>query len=236
MEKTRLIGSCVIAAAIVVCGLCLPKAVREYRSYDRTVSVKGLCEREVLADKVIWPITFKNMADDLGSLTAQIEKDRNSILEFLRKEGLTDSEITVNAPFISDKFASTYGMDRKFRYISKTVITVCSHQVEKVTAMSSKISELLKKGILIGGENEWDAANRLCYEFEGLNDIKPEMIQQATANARVAAEQFANDSGSRIGKIKTASQGTFSISDRDSNTPQIKKVRVVSSITYCLDN
>lgn len=236
MEKTRLIGSCVIAAAIVVCGLCLPKAVREYRSYDRTVSVKGLCEREVLADKVIWPITFKNMADDLGSLTAQIEKDRNSILEFLKKEGLTDSEITVNAPFISDKFASTYGMDRKFRYISKTVITVCSHQVEKVTAMSSRISELLKKGILIGGENEWDAANRLCYEFEGLNDIKPEMIQQATANARVAAEQFANDSGSRIGKIKTASQGTFSISDRDSNTPQIKKVRVVSSITYCLDN
>lgn len=236
MEKTRLIGSCVIAAAIVVCGLCLPKAVREYRSYDRTVSVKGLCEREVMADKVIWPITFKNMADDLGSLTAQIEKDRNSILEFLRKEGLTDSEITVNAPFISDKFASTYGMDRKFRYISKTVITVCSHQVEKVTAMSSRISELLKKGILIGGENEWDAANRLCYEFEGLNDIKPEMIQQATANARVAAEQFANDSGSRIGKIKTASQGTFSISDRDSNTPQIKKVRVVSSITYCLDN
>ncbi len=236
MEKTRLIGSCAIAAAIVVCGLCLPKAVREYRSYDRTVSVKGLCEREVLADKVIWPITFKNMADDLGSLTAQIEKDRNSILEFLKKEGLTDSEITVNAPFISDKFASTYGMDRKFRYISKTVITVCSHQVEKVTAMSSRISELLKKGILIGGENEWDAANRLCYEFEGLNDIKPEMIQQATANARVAAEQFANDSGSRIGKIKTASQGTFSISDRDSNTPQIKKVRVVSSITYCLDN
>lgn len=236
MEKTRLIGSCVIAAAIVVCGLCLPKAVREYRSYDRTVSVKGLCEREVLADKVIWPITFKNMADDLGSLTAQIEKDRNSILEFLRKEGLTDSEITINAPFISDKFASTYGMDRKFRYISKSVITVCSHQVEKVTAMSSRISELLKKGILIGGENEWDAANRLCYEFEGLNDIKPEMIQQATANARVAAEQFANDSGSRIGKIKTASQGTFSISDRDSNTPQIKKVRVVSSITYCLDN
>lgn len=236
MEKTRLIGSCVIAAAIVVCGLCLPKAVREYRSYDRTVSVKGLCEREVLADKVIWPITFKNMADDLGSLTAQIEKDRNSILEFLKKEGLTDSEITVNAPFISDKFASTYGMDRKFRYISKSVITVCSHQVEKVTAMSSRISELLKKGILIGEENEWDAANRLCYEFEGLNDIKPEMIQQATANARVAAEQFANDSGSRIGKIKTASQGTFSISDRDSNTPQIKKVRVVSSITYCLDN
>ncbi|MGM9753664.1 MAG: SIMPL domain-containing protein [Candidatus Cryptobacteroides sp.] len=236
MEKTRLIGSCVIAAAIVVCGLCLPKAVREYRSYDRTVSVKGLCEREVMADKVIWPITFKNMADDLGSLTAQIEKDRNSILEFLRKEGLTDSEITVNAPFISDKFASTYGMDRKFRYISKSVITVCSHQVENVTAMSSKISELLKKGILIGGENEWDAANRLCYEFEGLNDIKPEMIQQATANARVAAEQFADDSGSRIGKIKTASQGTFSISDRDSNTPQIKKVRVVSSITYCLDN
>lgn len=235
MEKKNLLAALALSVAIIFCGAMLPVAVKSFRSFDRTVSVKGLCEREVAADKVIWPICFKNVGDELGILTAQMEKDKNIILDFLKKEGLSDEEITVNAPFISDKFASTYGMERKYRYISKSVITVCSHQVDKVTELSSKISELLKRGILIGGENEWDTANQPRYEFEGLNDIKPEMIQQATANARVAAEQFAKDSGSRIGKIKSASQGTFSISDRDSNTPQIKKVRVVSSITYCLD-
>ena len=235
MEKKNLLAALALSVAIIFCGAMLPLAVKSFRTFDRTVSVKGLCEREVAADKVIWPICFKTVNDDLGQLTAQMDKDKKIILDFLKKEGISEGEITVNAPFISDKFASTYGMDRKYRYISKSVITVCSQQVDKVTELSSKISELLKMGILIGGENEWDTANQPRYEFEGLNDIKPEMIQQATANARVAAEQFAQDSGSTIGKIKNASQGTFSISDRDSNTPQIKKVRVVSSITYCLD-
>ena len=112
------------------------------------------------------------------------------------------------------------------------MITVCTGNVDLVLRLSSKISELLDKGVLIGNENEWE--NKIQYEFEGLNDIKPEMIREATANARLAAEQFAEDSGSHIGKIKTASQGSFSISDRDSSTPQIKRVRVVTSITYTL--
>ena len=232
MEKTKIISSAIIALGLAVCGICLPIAVKEYRALDRTVTVKGLCEKEVSADKAIWPINFRNASNDLTTLTRSIDRDRQMILDFLKAEGVQESEITVGAPMISDKNSMSYGVDRPFRYVGKTVITVCTGNVDLVLRLSSQISKLLDKGVLIGNENEWE--NKIQYEFEGLNEIKPEMIREATANARLAAEQFAEDSGSHIGKIKTASQGSFSISDRDSNTPQIKRVRVVTSITYTL--
>ncbi len=233
MEKTKIISSAIIALGLAVCGICLPIAVKEYRALDRTVTVKGLCEREVAADKAIWPITFRNTDNEsITSLTRKIDNDKRLILDFLIREGIGEDEITINAPVISDKLSMSYGVDRAYRFVSKSVITVCTSKVDKVLELSTKISELLKAGVLIGSENEWEGG--ITYEFEGLNEIKPEMIHEATANARLAAEQFAEDSGSHIGKIKTASQGSFSISDRDSNTPQIKRVRVVTSITYTL--
>ena len=233
MEKTRIISSAIIALGLAVCGISLPIAVKEYRALDRTVTVKGLCEREVAADKAIWPITFRNVDNEsITSLTRKIDNDKKIILDFLIREGIGEDEITINAPVISDKLSMSYGVDRAYRFVSKSVITVCTSKVDKVLELSTKISELLKAGVLIGSENEWEGG--ITYEFEGLNEIKPEMIHEATANARLAAEQFAEDSGSHIGKIKTASQGSFSISDRDSNTPQIKRVRVVTSITYTL--
>lgn len=233
MEKTRIISSAIIALGLAVCGISLPIAVKEYRALDRTVTVKGLCEREVAADKAIWPITFRNTDNEsITSLTRKIDNDKRLILDFLIREGIGEDEITINAPVISDKLSMSYGVDRAYRFVSKSVITVCTSKVDKVLELSTKISELLKAGVLIGSENEWEGG--ITYEFEGLNEIKPEMIHEATANARLAAEQFAEDSGSHIGKIKTASQGSFSISDRDSNTPQIKRVRVVTSITYTL--
>ena len=112
-------------------------------------------------------------------------------------------------------------------------MSVCTENVDAVLALMPRQSELLKKGI-IGSGNSWE--NQVEFKFEGLNAIKPEMIEDATKNAREAAEKFAKDSDSRLGKIKTANQGTFTISDRDSNTPYIKKVRVVSSVTYYLKN
>ena len=234
MEKTRIISSAIIALGLAVCGISLPIAVKEYRALDRTVTVKGLCEREVAADKAIWPITFRNMDNEsITSLTRKIDNDKKLILDFLTREGIGEDEITINAPVISDKLSMSYGVDRAYRFVSKSVITVCTSKVDKVLELSTKISELLKAGVLIGSENEWEGG--ITYEFEGLNEIKPEMIHEATANARLAAEQFASDSGSRIGKIKTASQGSFSIATRDSNTPQIKCVRVVTSITYTLE-
>ena len=224
----------ILALAIVLAGAMLPLSVGKFKAYDRTVDVKGLCEREVKADKVIWPLAYKVMGNDLAMVLAETEKDNAAILAFLEEGGIPAEQITVNTPQISDKYATEYGNnDRVYRYLITNVITVCSGNIDAVLALQSRQSELMKKGIAFNGNN-WE--NQTQFKFEALNDIKPEMIEVATANAREAAQKFAQDSDSRLGKIKTASQGTFSIEDRDSNTPYIKKVRVVTYVTYYIRN
>ena len=235
MDKGRFYSGLFVMVGLVVIGFHLTGAVTKYRSYDRVVNVKGLCEREVMADRVIWPVVYKVMADDVQSIYDQTDGNNASIIAFLEKGGIDPSEITVSVPKISDKYANEYGgSNRRFRYIATNVITVCTDKVDKVLALMSEQSELLRKGIVTGSENSWE--NPVEYRYEGLNEIKPDMIEEATMNAREAACKFAKDSDSRLGKIKTASQGTFTIENRDSNTPYIKKVRVVTSVTYYLKN
>ena len=234
MDKGKFYSGLFVMVGLVVLGLMIPKAVDKYRSYDRTVNVKGLCEMEVKADKVIWPIVYKVMSNDIQSIYAQTDAGNAVILDFLRAGGVSLDEITVSVPQISDKFANEYGgNDRAFRYIATNVVTVYTSEVDKVLALMSQQSELLKKGIVTAA-NSWE--NPVEFKYEGLNGIKPAMIEEATRNAREAAEKFAKDSDSSLGKIKTANQGTFTIENRDSNTPYIKKVRVVTSVTYYLKN
>ena len=235
MDKGKLFSGLAIMLGLIIMGSMLPKAVEKYRSYDRTVNVKGLCEKEVKADRVIWPIVYRVMANDIQSIYDQTDANNAAIMGFLQEGGINPSEISVSVPQISDKFANEYGdNDRAFRDIAKNIITVYTSDVDTVLALMGKQSELLKKGIVTGGTNQWE--NPVEFKYEGLNDIKPQMIEEATENARAAAKKFAKDSGSRLGKIKTANQGTFTIENRDSNTPYIKKVRVVTSVTYYLKN
>ena len=234
MDKGKFYSGLFIMVGLVVLGMMFPRAVEKYRSYDRTVNVKGLCEKEVKADKVIWPVVYKVMANDIQSIYDQTDGSNAVIMDYLKAGGIDASEITVSVPQISDKFANEYGNnDRAYRYIATNVITVCTDKVDNVLGLMSKQSDLLKKGIVTGG-NTWE--NPVEFKYEGLNEIKPAMIEEATMNAREAAEKFAKDSDSRLGKIKTANQGTFTIENRDSNTPYIKKVRVVTSVTYYLKN
>ena len=235
MDKGKFYSGLFVMIGLIVLGMMMPRAVDKFRSFDRTVNVKGLCEKEVEADKVIWPVVYRVMADDVQSVYDQTDSNNAAIIAFLKAGGIKDSEITVSVPEISDKYATEYGSnDRTFRYIAKNVITVYTSDVDAVLALMSRQSELLKKGIVTGGSNQWE--NPVEFKYEGLNEIKPEMIEEATRNAREAAEKFAKDSDSRLGKIKTANQGTFTIENRDSNTPYIKKVRVVTSVTYYLKN
>lgn len=235
MDKSRIWCGLAIMLGLIIMGTMFPKAVEKYRSYDRVVNVKGLCEREVKADKVIWPVVYKVMANDIQSVYDQTDSYNAIIMKFLEEGGVKSADITVSVPQISDKLANEYGdNDRAFRYIAKNVITVCTSDVDTVLGLMSRQSELLKKGIVVGGGNQWE--NPVEFKYEGLNDIKPEMIEEATENARETAKKFAKDSNSRLGKIKTANQGTFTIENRDSNTPYIKKVRVVTSVTYYLKN
>ena len=235
MEKSRIYSALAIMVGLIVIGVMIPKAVNDFRSFERTVDVKGLCEREVKADKVIWPVVYKVMANDIQEIYSQIDRNNALIVAFLQKGGITEEEISVSIPQISDKFANEYGdNDRAFRYIAKNVITVYTSEVDTVLALMEKQSELLKKGIVTAGGSQWE--NPVEFKYEGLNEIKPQMIEEATQNAREVAKKFAKDSGSKLGKIKTASQGTFTIENRDSNTPYIKKVRVVTSVIYYLKN
>lgn len=234
MDKGKFFSGLFIMMGLMVLGFQIPGAVEKFRSYDRTVNVKGLCEKEVKADKVIWPVVYKVMANDIQSVYDQIDANNAQVMAFLNSGGIEAGEITVSVPNISDKYATEYGSnDRAYRYIATNVVTVCTSDVDAVLALMSRQSELLKKGIVTGG-NSWE--NPVEFKYEGLNDIKPQMIEEATRNAREAAQKFAKDSDSRLGKIKTANQGTFTIENRDSNTPYIKRVRVVTSVTYYLKN
>ena len=235
MDKSRFFGGLAIMVGLIVMGVMIPRAVEKFRSYDRIVNVKGLCEKEVKADRVIWPVVYKVMANDIQSVYDQTAANNAAIVAFLQSGGISSDEISVGVPYISDKYANEYGdNDRAFRYIAKNVITVYSSDVDAVLALMDRQSDLLRKGIVTGGGSQWE--NPVEFKYEGLNDIKPQMIEEATENAREAAVKFAKDSGSRLGKIKTASQGTFTIENRDSNTPHIKKVRIVTSVTYYLKN
>lgn len=221
-----------IALAIVLAGAMLPISVAKLKSYDRTVDVRGLCEREVKADKVIWPLTYKVVGDDLNVVLAQVDANNKLITNYMKAGGIDESEISIAATQINDKFANEYGNnDRVYRYLCTSVITVCTKNVDAVLDLRSRQNELLKKGITFS--DSWE--NRTEFKFEALNEIKPEMIAEATASAREAAQKFAKDSNSKVGKILRASQGVFSIEDRDSNTPELKKVRVVTSVTYYLN-
>ena len=156
------------------------------------------------------------------------------VVAFLKENGIADSEISVNPAEVVDMDAERYSNNNnQYRYISTSVITVTSTNVKLVRKLISEQTALLQKGVVVTGS---DYRYNVNYEFTGLNDIKPGMIEEATKNARAAAEKFAKDSDSKLGKIKRANQGQFSIYDRDINTPYIKTVRVVTSIDYYLNN
>lgn len=224
-----------IFLGLATLGYLLGNAAIEFKSYDRTVTVKGLSEREFTADIVIWPIQFTVAGNDLTSLYNSIDDQAGKIREFLKKNGIQDDEITVAPPAITDKSAQQYGNNARaeFRYTATQTVTVYSKNVDGVRRIMSALSELGKQGIVFSGGNYGSQPE---YLFTRLNDVKPQMIEEATRKAREVAQKFAKDSDSLLGKIKTASQGQFSISPRDKNNPQIKKVRVVSTIEYYLSD
>ena len=231
-------GAAIIVAlgmigAAALFGGQISMALSEMKTWDRVVTVKGLSEREYLADQVIWPIQFVDAGNDLTALYENIEKNSKKVAEFLLENDLDSDEITIGKPQITDKLAQQYGgNDRvQFRYSAVQTVTVYSDEVVKVRKIMQKIGALVKKGVVLSNQSYQAQPD---YVFTRLNEVKPEMIEEATVNAREVAEKFAKDSQSTLGKIKRANQGRFSISSRDVHNPHIKKVRVVSTIDYTL--
>ncbi|MBP7742148.1 MAG: SIMPL domain-containing protein [Aliarcobacter sp.] len=215
-------------------GYLLSNSVIKYKELERTVIVKGLSEKEVIANIVLWPIKFTVIENSLDKLNAKVENDTNEILSFLEKNGINKDEITVNSPAIIDKMANEYSnQEVQVRYLANRAINIYSTNTQKVREISGRLFELSKKEILFKID---DFDSKIEYEYTKLNEIKPSMIEEATSNARDVALKFAKDSNSKLGKIKKASQGQFVISSRDKNTEYIKNVRVVSTVEYYLSD
>ncbi|TWV10500.1 SIMPL domain-containing protein [Bacteroidaceae bacterium HV4-6-C5C] len=232
--KTWKVEAAILALGMLLLGIMIKNGINDFKDKDRMVSVKGLAEMEVPADKVIWPLMYKDLGDDPAVLYSNMEKKNKAIVEFLKTNGITNDEISIAPPEILDMQAERFSSTPSpYRYNATSVITVTSKNVNKVRKLMSEQAELLKKGIAITGG---DYRYNVVYEFTGLNKIKPQMIEEATKNARTAAEKFAKDSDSRLGKILNASQGQFTIEDRDANTPYIKSIRVVTTVNYYLKN
>ena len=230
MKENRFIEAAIIAVGIICLGWFMKAGIDNFANKDRHVTVKGLAEREVPADKVTWSIGTKVTGNDLPMLYESINLQTDKIKRFLKQNGLDEKEVTINPPSISDLEAREWGDNNKnFRYIISTTITVATNKVEQVNKAIFQQAELLKQGVAIENSNAE-------YEYASFQQMKPEMMAEAIKNAQKTAEQFAEASNARLGDIQTAGQGQFEIDDRDQNTPYIKKLRVVTTITYSIKN
>jgi len=233
IPEAAILGLCLLIG-LTVLGYPVSHSLTQLKLMERSVEVKGLSEREVAADIAIWPITFSEPGNDLVQLYQTIQEKNDLVVKFLQSNGFSADEITISAPAVVDKQAREYGdagANSRFRYTATSTITVYSKKVDAVRQTMIKLVELGKQGIAIAGEGY-----NTQFLYTGLNQIKPAMIEEATRNAREAANKFAKDSESTLGKIRRANQGQFSIDNRDSSTPHIKKVRVVSTVEYYLSD
>lgn len=226
----KFIPSLLIALSIVILGLCLKSGIDNFTFRDREVTVRGLAERQVMANEVTWPIIFNIAGDDLTTIYDNVSRTDSIIVRFLTSSGITRDEISVAPPSTYNAAANQYGSSTfKYKYSLESTVTVTTKKVDKVRELLGRQAELLKEGVAFSN-------SYINYRYTDLNAIKPAMIEEATKNARLAADKFAADSHSKVGKIKTASQGQFSIDDSDSSTPWLKNVRVVSTIVYYIED
>ena len=240
---------CAIAACLLVGLIALGTAgllrdgLRDFQGEKRTVSVRGLSEREVRADLAAWPFILSSTANELTAAQATLDVQEKDLRDFLQTQDLPLGDLTLLRYDVQDLLAQQYrpeGVERG-RYVLTKILLLRTDAVDKVEQAAQSIDILVKKGVTLG------TGSQPNFLFTKLNDIKPDMIRQANENAYAAADQFARDSGARVGKIATATQGVFSIDGRD-DLPMIgntmpftqemqanKKVRVVTSVTYKLD-
>lgn len=233
---TRVLAAAVfgltLAAGIALAGWLLAGALYRARAADRFVTVKGLAEREVAANLLIWPIVFTVTDNDLVAVQRKVEEATKKVETFLQPS-FAPEEWSASASRIQDRQAQGMGRGEGGpidRYVAEATVTVRTTKLDVARTAMDRSGDLVKQGVALIRSYEY----RTQYNFTGLDAIKPEMIAEATRDARRAAEQFAQDSGSRVGAIRKAQQGYFAIEDRDAFSPEFKKIRVVTTVEYFL--
>jgi hypothetical protein len=229
VAAATILGLCILVG-LTAFGALVGRALYRARAAERIVTVKGLSEREVPADLVLWPIVYSVTGDDLAALQGRVEEDAAKVRAFLTALGFDGSEMSLSAPRVMDREGQSYGNQRVDRYLVESTLTLRTSKIGAARAAIERSGDLVKQGVTLIRSYEYTTQ----YLFTGLEAIKPEMIAEATRDARRAAEQFANDSGSRVGAIRNAQQGYFSIEDRDPFSPEWKRIRVVTTVEYFL--
>ena len=233
----------VITGVVVAFGITLGGFFPGYYYYKthldmRTVTVKGLAEKDVAADLSVWNIRFQSADNVLKTAKKSIEDQEKIIKDFLKKSGFNADEIIVQGLSMQDAYADSYRERNTIsaRYTLNQTLTIRTKQVKLVSQVYPKIGDLVSQGVTFNSYG-----NGVSYLFTGLNRIKPIMLKEATRNAKQAADEFALNSGSKVGKIRSANQGVFSIMPREDIPDQTereqinKKVRVVSTVEYYLE-
>jgi hypothetical protein len=245
----RLLAGAILGLCILVGlasgGYFVGKGAARFRSESRTVTVKGLVEREVKADQAIWTLGLRRASDDIKDAQAKISADRDAVTAFLAKQGFKEAEIAREPTRTIDKLAREFGQAQgaeRLRYIVTTSVVVKTSNVDLVRSALGATDELLKTGIVLDGERGGSVANPR-YVVSNFNELRPQLLADATKNARATAQQFAADSGAQIGKIRSANQGMIQIFGADGNdesspfsptsTP-VKRIRVVSTFEFDL--
>ncbi len=235
-ESPKRIGTGILGLSFILgmtsFGLLIGHAAKGYKRLDEFVTVKGLSEREVPANLVIWPLTFSLGDENLGTLQSKMKSSRETVRKFLRDGGFEDAEISNSPPSIREvRITPTKDEPNPPppRYEAAVTVLLRTSKVPQVNSALENCDKLVEQGILL------TSGNRAQFLFTGLNEIKPGMIQEANRNARVAAEKFAGDSGAKIGRIRHAVQGPFEIEDVDERSPDRKNARVVTTVDFFLD-
>jgi len=233
IDKRFVLPAVAFIAGMGLFGAIVSSAILKTRS--PSVTVKGLSEREVPADLVIWPLRFSVNANELAQLQKQVVESRKVVKDFLQGEGFKEEEMSTPPTQISD-FTNIALDDEKakrpFLYSARVTVLLRTKNVEAAKQALERCDKLVSQGIVLSGGEYMSGPQFL---FTGLNTIKPDMIREATQNARKAAEKFAEDSQSPVGKIRRANQGPFEVQDVDPSSPERKIVRVVATVDYELE-
>lgn len=238
LSQNNILFALLIAIGVALGGWFIGNGFMEGRTGDHYVTVKGISERDVIADMAIWPIRYVSAGNDLNAVQQKIRQDQDQIQSFLEEHGIATDAIELQNLEVTDRTAETYQSGSyQNRFILEQTLMVRSDDVQKIDEASQDIGDLVEAGVIINNQYSGGGPS---YLFNSLTDLKPEMIAEATQNARESAEQFARDSGSELGGIRNANQGVFQILARDKapmlqQEKQIQKtVRVVSTIQYIL--
>lgn len=234
---TRLLTALLIAAGIAFAGFAVSQGLERFRMSDRSVTVKGLAEKNVESDFAIWTLSFRRAENDFGRVQQALAGDRDKVLAFLKARGFTEDEVEPRPLQVQDLYAREYAQSNQpFRFNGTGQVLVKSKRVADVEKAALALDPLIQAGVQLGGENEGGRSGPR-YQLRGFNDIKAPLLAEATRNAREQADKFAAEAGAQLGPLKNANQGVIRITGDDGNefddgSSRQKRLRVVSTFEY----